>query len=1163
MIVAETRISLSITRTDNGGWRVEILQESEPLARMERDGAALQPLRAALEAWTQARRMAERGDAQMAHNALTAVGVELRAAFLGEAALRIDALLAAESTVLLGVGTTDPESLSWPWETLADANGAPLSRNPQVKFRRLATGVKETARCCITLPNGPLRALLCAVDADPVSAPQRHIAAEQLFFQTAGAARGERYLEACERADLSDLKSRINRMQPQLLHLSAPVKRDESGAALLGLAADDASGLRFVDAHTLNQDALQSSGVRGIILSGATARDESHAPEGALLELGAQLSALGAPLVVVLPWDGGDKRSRAFLTALYGKLIGGSGVDAAVRAARDAVCSADWAAPALFASAVGDGLYNVSDAAPRVRPEFDQAAYPPPPGVILPIPAPFFGRRRQLGPLLARMRHGGLQVLLLTGVEGLGKSALTARMAWSLSQEGLEPMVVKGSPANPISVHRVIEAVAQKLLDKGFDEEFAILDSPDLDLSKRLEFVVGLINQRLPLALVLDGLDYGMDGDSRHFLSPAMAALYEMLITRISGRSRLLLSSRCAPVLKSGAKPASTFLHEALEEPEDSAFYKRACRHDGLMRRINASDLSWDDIEALRQLQIASFAPAPLILGWADSQPAESLRAVCQQALSVDQVSLDLSGPLTPGMDPSGQILSQAVLADLSPEDRQLLATWALARTPMDVASLNAMCDESRDLSDAELELWRESGWVCEAGSGPEGAALWMLEPFLRDALNASDTLAADLRQSVHAKLAEMTLQWVGSERASAYGHTWFDLLFEARGHAHGAGDASKFLELSDSLASALLRHGHVDEALRLNNESRRLTNHPLPLLRMGRIFLETGRPEEAQRWFELALKEGRERAEPGIEGEALQALASLKMAAQDIGGAAHLLGDALELMREAQDSSGQAAILNQLAAIELHQGDRASAIGRLEQSERLWKKARNYPARAATLHQLGMLALEDDERDIAMKHLEKALQFYRLAGAEQELAMLLPQLAALYYQRGNTEAAREYYEEALPMLELGPFEQQRSYTLHQLGAIDLGDGKLDDAEPRLLEALKLKQRLEDRRGEAAALFQLARLAKERDKMEEAMQLVGVCYRIDQQLGSPDADEELRIYLEFAQFLEIAQDEAEQLMAQQWGEYLHDRGHALLKKAFPQRKTIPIQLSPS
>jgi len=174
----------------------------------------------------------------------------------------------------------------------------------------------------------------------------------------------------------------------------------------------------------------------------------------------------------------------------------------------------------------------------RERPEHEGAGSVPQLNV-----GDLVGRRRELRETLRVLRdttrpYAGV---VLTGIGGVGKSALAGRVMWRLKESGFRPADHKG----PFDLAAVAKSVGRCLLESGRTETRRRAErmvSEELDDELRLEFLAGMLTEE-PVLLVLDDFEQNLLTGGGAFRDPSVGAYLGHLVDS-ARRGRLLITSR-------------------------------------------------------------------------------------------------------------------------------------------------------------------------------------------------------------------------------------------------------------------------------------------------------------------------------------------------------------------------------------------------------------------------------------------------------------------------------------------------------------------------------------------------------------------------------------------------------------------------------------------
>lgn len=221
----------------------------------------------------------------------------------------------------------------------------------------------------------------------------------------------------------------------------------------------------------------------------------------------------------------------------------------------------------------------------------------------------------------------------------------------------------------------------------------------------------------------------------------------------------------------------------------------------------------------------------------------------------------------------------------------------------------------------------------------------------------------------------------------------------------------------------------------------------------LGELALKQGELDEAEGWFDAAVKEASSNESEQAEQIVTRARFGLGTVAHlrgDVGAAAEILTEVLNRAQKLSDKQLEGDILRTLAAAVFAHGD--------------VDRAEIYRRRAS------ILAEANDDRE-AMAHM--ALHNSR------------------YYRRiGNPTRAQESASEAMQIYEDIGKRHSIAHCLLELGTISFGRGNYKDSAKHLREAHRLYEAFEDRRGLTHCKYRLARLAYAIRKPKETQTLL-------------------------------------------------------------------------
>lgn len=121
------------------------------------------------------------------------------------------------------------------------------------------------------------------------------------------------------------------------------------------------------------------------------------------------------------------------------------------------------------------------------------------------------------------------------------------------------------------------------------------------------------------------------------------------------------------------------------------------------------------------------------------------------------------------------------------------------------------------------------------------------------------------------------------------------------------------------------------------------------------------------------------------------------------------------------------------------------------------------------------------------------------------------------------------------------------------MASIDLREGNYPDAKAKSQKALEILQRIGDRYGEAATLYQLGQLAFGLGAETEGIKLVAMCFLIDQAIGHGDAKSDLEELLSLCEQMGYDEEQVHNALDEAAVEHRQDSGKNLILRAFDQR----------
>jgi tetratricopeptide (TPR) repeat protein len=517
-----------------------------------------------------------------------------------------------------------------------------------------------------------------------------------------------------------------------------------------------------------------------------------------------------------------------------------------------------WTLPVLY-SATNQGL--IFDPNPQrsidepLRPMVVQEALP---GMKEGYAEHFVGRRREQQRLLPALRSGDLQILIITGLGGSGKSALATRLARKLETYGLLPIPVSSSQENPLNSARLLEAfgdafreAARKHRSEGAARKGNELDAlvhdlrnPDLLVEDRLHDAVGALN-RGQFLLLLDNFESNLDESDRRILDAEISEFYKYLVSHLTGSSRAIITTRYPP---SDVPTLPPKVHkEDLSDFAESSFFKIMQRDLKVEQRIRSKELP---AELLRDLY-RKFGGTPRFL----LQIREAIKDMDAQKLAEELAKVELpsdaqAGELQKLRDQYfDDIFTQRLYGFLSPKSQMALSRSSVYGVPMTFEGLAAVTGATPEVVEVFAKEWQDRAFAYQE----TGMSLWSVYGLLRGWLLAQ--LSEEEQKNAHKKAGDSLVELDQQDREGELGLSWIDCSIEARSMYLNANELELARQVTGLLSNFFTRSGFYDGVRLLNYEMLDYEEHPDSMGWIARTYSDQGDYDSAQGWYQRSLK--------------------------------------------------------------------------------------------------------------------------------------------------------------------------------------------------------------------------------------------------------------------------------------------------------------------
>jgi tetratricopeptide (TPR) repeat protein len=978
----------------------------------------------------------------------------------------------------LTIASPIPEVLQLPWELLH------LSRQPGGSevgcIIRLPAAADGLIASSTKLSAGPLRVLFLA--AEPLDFEEE----EQSIQKVAEGL--DMTVVISESGTWEELLEKVESFRPHLVHLVGQGKVSGGSAVFSMQGQAGRADLRLAEGMAA---ALKDCGLVGIILSGRQSE-----PPLALHLLGQRL-AESIPLAVV--WDAPTAASKP----LYRALVAGQSMDEALLSVRREVAAAS--ATSTVPVSV-PALYSIYDP-PKIYDSQKRATSVPFAPELLALPGLtegraecFVDRRRDLERLLPALREGGAQALIITGPDGVGKSALAAHLARRL-EPGYSILPIYSSPHNRITSARLLEAAVGHL--SGIGEEAAAkgLKDPRRTVRERLQSLLDVLKASRIL-MVWDGLD--LDGKTGKISDPDLAKFYLQMLKGMT-TGRVIITCRTMPA------DALTLPARAVQWKLDglgqAAFIRYLLRDTGLADRYKKGEITYAALAAHHNAALGY--PARL--------------AQIGKALS--------GGDLAANEDPLAKLTS--CLGSASSHALSQAAVYNMAMSPAGLAVVSGAAEEQ---AAANAGDWQNLSLAYPVGE------LWAVPSSIRAELQAA--LSSEELRAAQKAAGDFLRDLAKASRSSELGLSRLDVLLEARGHYLAAKDQDNAIAVTAHISGYLQRHGYYSELIRLNQELLDLDRQSSgPTVWIARAYLDQGEYRKAVEWYGRALQIAPDAAAYHDLGTALLHQEKYDLAKEN-------LQKAADAFHNASDQSGEAASLSRLASIDMLKNENAAAAEKLQKIVEIMKSLGDMKGEAAALQEMARLDMSRCDYDAARQGLVKSMELLKTAGDRKGAAFALFNLASLDLEKGDFPSAGAEFAEVLPLFQEMGDRAGEAAILHSRGMIHSQAGEKEAAVDSFQKALLINQELADRPAEAGAFFQLGALAVQQDKMQEGLRLMALAAIVLRSIKSDDVKNVEPLVERLAAQLSLTQEQFMVLVQEVLQGYAKDRGWGLVDRAW-------------
>jgi DNA-binding SARP family transcriptional activator len=710
-------------------------------------------------------------------------------------------------------------------------------------------------------------------------------------------------------------------------------------------------------------------------------------------------------------------------------------------------------------------------------------------------PLPFIGRETELATLhglLNKARRQGLQVALISGEAGVGKTRLLDEFALSVRQHDVTLLRAR--------CHALERDIPYQPLREALSEALTVEDIPTL--ARGLGVWAAVVAGMLPLmweychdlepppplapaeeqARLLHGLSLLLQSlaneralvlfvDDVHWADGATLQAVHYLSRRLQQGPSLFVAAyrteELGPATLEGESPLQQFL----------ASLRRECRPVEMpLQRLSQAQVTALTAAVARspyggklfsQRLYRATEGNPLFL-------AETLRALFDQGV----LYRDEYGSLATDFDQT---------------------TEAYEELPMPATVRDVVLDRCRQLSAQQQRALAVAAVIGRAFTFD----LWLRSARDREA-ELLDTLEQSLGRHLlvrqadgrydfsHGLIAEVLCRELSPERCRVF-HRWVAEALVAEAAENLAGEiAHHYLEAQMWKEALEYLEAAAQCALRVFAHQEAWPYFTRAYQVMGQLGIEEpkrryailrqivhlcgvlGRKEEAGSYIHQALSLAQELNEPGQVGEMLQALCRHRFVSGEMEQALELSTEAVELAQRTGDIAQEANALRQHGYLCYRCGRHDQAFSALEEALRLSRQAGDRHVEAQTLNVAGVVHYYGGNYAQALALWKKALQVCREVGFKPVLAQVAGNVGELYRALGCYPSALVFRHEALSVARDIGFRTIQPDSLLDLGRILSDLGRHEEAIPFIEDALALASEVGHRHFVVQALNGLA-----------------------------------------------------------------------------------------
>ncbi len=198
--------------------------------------------------------------------------------------------------------------------------------------------------------------------------------------------------------------------------------------------------------------------------------------------------------------------------------------------------------------------------------------------------------------------------------------------------------------------------------------------------------------------------------------------------------------------------------------------------------------------------------------------------------------------------------------------------------------------------------------------------------------------------------------------------------------------------------------------------------------------------------------------------------------------------GEALRLMREADDRRGEAMTLTNMGTVYTLLAEQQKALAHLDQALTVWRAIGDRHLEAITLTINGRVYYALGEPQKALESYSLALPVMRAVGDQSGEAGTFTQIGSVYRLLGEPQKALDHFAQALPVWRAVGDRRNEATVLNNMGTVYNLLGEPQKALHYFQQVLPLVRAIGDRRVEAATLTNMGHVYNLLDEPKKALE---------------------------------------------------------------------------